>query len=299
MPSGLSIVGDPAQLFKYQSSSTAGTSPVVKKNILVYSSPSISAKRSEYNTVIQYSYQDNAGTTYYYYIGYHAPAQSYTSCVTADTLVTLADGTQKRIEQITYEDQLLVWDFDKGEYTYANSSIIENHGYDMNDIIQLTFEDGTTIKVVNAHGFFDADLNKWVDINATNATDYIGHAFTQVDGNGYKTVKLASVATSVEYVEAWSVLSAGYYNCVLEGMFSITPPATEQLAFFEIGSDMKYDAEAKQADIEKYGLYTYEEMAHLMTEEQFEAFCFAEIKVAVGKGLITFDELLALLETYA
>ena len=226
-------------------------------------------------------------------------ASSSGSCVASDTLVTLADGTQKRIDQVTYADKLLVWDFDKGEYTYANSSIIENHGYDMNEVIKLTFEDGTSIKVVNVHGFFDADLNKWVDINADNAADYVGHSFTQVDGDTYKTVKLVSAEASVEYVEAWSILTADQYNCVLEGMFSITPPATEQLAYFEIGEDMKYDAEKKQADIEKYGLYTYEEWAHLMTEQQFEAFNFAEIKIAVGKGLITYDELIALLASYA
>ena len=299
MPSGLSVVGDPTSLFKYQSGTAAGSTPVVKSNKLVYSSAKIEAKRSEYSTVVQYSYTDNAGATYYYYIGYHAPAQSYTSCVTADTLVTLADGTQKRIDQVTYADQLLVWDFDKGEYTYANSSIIENHGYDMNEVIKLTFEDGTVVKVVNVHGFFDADLNKWIDINAKNAANHIGHSFTQVNGDVYKTVKLVSVDVTAEYVEAWSILTADYYNCVLEGMFSVTPPATEQLAFFEIGEDMKYDEVKKQADIEKYGLYTYEELSHLMTREQFEAFNFAEIKIAVGKGLITFDELCALLDVYA
>ena len=226
-------------------------------------------------------------------------ASSKDSCVTGDTLVTLADGTQKRIDEVTFADKLLVWDFDKGVYTFANASIIENHGYDTNTVIELTFEDGTTIKVVNVHGFFDADLNKWVDIDAENAQSYIGHSFTQINGDTYKTVKLVSATVTTEYIEAWSILSADYYNCVLEGLFSITPPATEQLAFFEIGADMKYDAEAKQADIETYGLYTYEEFAHLLTEEQFEALNIAEIKVAVGKGLITYDEILWLIAAYA
>lgn len=225
-------------------------------------------------------------------------ASSSGSCVTADTLVTLADGTQKRIDQVTYADQLLVWDFDKSAYTVANSSIIENHGYSMNEIIKLNFEDGTTVKVANVHGFFDADLNKWVDINAKNAADYVGHSFVQVDGNSHKTVKLVSVDVTAEYVEAWSILTADHYNCILEDMFTITPPATEQLAFFEIGEDMKYDAEAKQADIEKYGLYTYEEFANLLTVEQFEVLNIAEMKVAVGKGLITMDEILWLIVTY-
>lgn len=39
------------------------------------------------------------------------------TCVTADTLVTLANGTQKRIDKLEYSDMLLVWDFDRGVYT--------------------------------------------------------------------------------------------------------------------------------------------------------------------------------------
>lgn len=220
------------------------------------------------------------------------------SCVTGDTLVTLADGTQKRIDQVTFDDKILVWDFDKGEYTFAGASIIENHGYGNNDVIELEFEDGTTIKVVNVHGFFDANLNKWVDIDANNVFDFIGHSFTQVNGASYKTVKLVSATVTTEYIEAWSILTADHYNCILEGLFSVTPPATLQLAFFEIGEGMMYDVEAKANDIETYGLYTYEEFAHLLTEAEFEALNIAEIKVAVGKGLITYDEILWLIATY-
>ena len=225
-------------------------------------------------------------------------AQWSRSCVTGDTLVTLADGTQKRIDQVRFDDKILVWDFDKGEYTFANASIIENHGYESNDVIKLEFEDGTTVKVVNLHGFFDASLNKWVDIDADNVFDFIGHSFTKVNGGSYNTVKLVSATVTREYVEAWSILTAYHYNCILEGLFSITPPATKQLAFFEIGEDMRYDAEAKANDIETYGLYTYEEFAHLLTEEEFEVLNIAEFKIAVGKGLITYDEILWLIKAY-
>jgi len=243
------------------------------------------------------------GTTYT--SPFNMPAQEVTinasssgTCVTADTLVTLADGTQKRIDSVNYNDKLLVWDFDKGEYTYATSSIIENHGYSNNTVIYLTFENSTVVKVVNVHGFFDTDLNKWVDIDDKNVHNYIGHKFAQITDNGYNTVELISASVTTKYIEAWSILTADYYNCVLEGMFSVTPPATEQLAFFDIGENMKYDATSKQADIEKYGLFTYEEFADKMSVEQFEALNVAEIKVAIGKGLITYDELLWLISTY-
>ena len=302
MPSGLSIVGDPAQLFKYQSSSTAGTSPVVKNNILVYSSPSISANRSEYNTVIQYSYQDNAGSTYYYYIGYHAPAQSYSSiCVTPDTLITLADGSQKPINQVTYADRILVWDFVKGEYVAKPSTIVMNHGYNLYDVVTLNFDDGTTVNTINGHGFFNVQANKFVILSKDNVERYIGHDFVK-DADKMTTAKLISYSISTEYTESWSVLTSEQYNCLLEGMLTITPAEVEGSADvlmpYEIGADMKYDAAKMQADIEKYGLYTYEDFADYCTYEQFVALGLENFKVSVAKGYITWDEIIFLLNLH-
>ena len=302
MPSGLSVVGDATQLFKYQSSSAAGSDPVVKNNILVYSSASISAKRSEYNTVIQYSYQDNAGATYYYYIGYHAPAQSYTSCVTPDTLVTLADGTQKRIDQVTYDDQLLVWNFYTGAYDVVSSSIVMNHGYDNYTVTTLNFADGTTVNTINGHGFFDVATNKYVIINESNAADYVGHEFIKLDADAYTTTTLVGYSVSNQYTESWSVLTAEHYNCIIEGMWSLTPAevdnSPEWLMPYEIGEGMKYNEEKMQADIEKYGLYTYEDFADYCTYEQFIAFGFENFKVSVAKGYITWAEIEYLLSIH-
>ena len=55
----------------------------------------------------------------------------------------------------------------------------------------------------------------------------------------------------------------------------------------------------KQADIEKYGLYTYEDFAEYATYEQFVAFNGAYLKVLVGKGVSTYEQILELLELYS
>ena len=298
MPSGLSVVGDAKTLFKYQSGSNAGETPVVKNNILVYSSAKIEANRDEYSTVVQYSYTDNAGSTYYYYIGYHAPAQTYSNgCVTPDTLVTLADGTQKEIQHVTYEDQLLVWDFVKGEYTAMPAIVVRNHGYSDYRVITLYFNDGTTIDVIAEHGFFDVDLNEFVMIGEENVDDYIGHSFVKADGE-FTTVTLDSYSVREEYTAAYSILTAIHYNCVLGDMFTLTPNVIGGNYFmpFDVGEDMKFDADKMQADIEKYGLFTYEEFADLVTEEQFYALNAPYVKVAVGKGIITMDDLYKIIE---
>ena len=223
-------------------------------------------------------------------------------CVTPDTLVTLADGTQKRIDEVTYNDQLLVWNHYTGKYDIAPASIVMNHGYDEYEIVTLTFDDGTVVNTINGHGFFDANENRYVILSDNNAADYIGHDFVKVDGDSYKTVKLVDYSVKTEYTESWSVLTAEHYNCVLEGMLTITSAEVEgsadYLMPFELGEGMKYDEAAMQADIETYGLYTYEEFSEYCTYEQFVGFGFENWKVAVGKGYITWDEILYLISIH-
>ena len=75
--------------------------------------------------------------------------------------------------------------------------------------------------------------------------------------------------------------------------------ATDALiSYFEMGDNLMYDQEKMQADIEKYGLYTYEDFAEYVTYEQFVAFNGAYLKVAVGKGLITWEEILELIRAF-
>ena len=227
-------------------------------------------------------------------------ASSSGSCVTSDTLVTLADGTQKRIDEVTYADQLLVWDFFKGEYTVVPGAIIFDHGYDNNTVIELMFSDGSSVKAVNLHQFFDAGLNRFVDIDANSVADYVGHRFAKMAGNGYEMVTLVDYKITQEYCEAWGLISAEHYNIFVNGMLS-TDFMYEDYAlfnYFEVGEDMKFDEEKMQADIEKYGLYTYEDFDHVLTYEQFVAFNVQYFKIAVGKGEYTYEGILALIDTY-
>ena len=221
-------------------------------------------------------------------------------CVTPDTLVTLADGSKKEIQHVTYEDQLLVWDFYKGEYAAVPSAIIFNHGVGENTVIAMTFDDGTVVKVTNMHLFVDADTNNFVMVDADNASSHIGHSFVKRDGNAYKTVKLVDVDISQETIGAYGIISAGHYNILVEDMFSADyePQDVKLFTYFDIGDNMKYDEQQMQADIDQYGLYTYEEFSDYLTYEQFEAFNVKYMKVAVGKGEYTYEGILQLIEEY-
>ena len=78
----------------------------------------------------------------------------------------------------------------------------------------------------------------------------------------------------------------------IDGMFNI----------FEVYPDtMTINAEAMAQDIETYGLFTYEEFAELLpvTEDVFNAFNGQYLKVAIGKGLITVEQLGNLVNRYS
>ena len=222
------------------------------------------------------------------------------SCVTGDTLVTMADGSYKRIDEVTYSDQLLVWDFYNGEYACVPAAIISRHGYDNNTVIKLGFEDGTEVKAVNLHQFFDAELNKLVTIDADSVSQYVNHSFVKRDGNGYKTVKLTDYEISEQYVEAFGIVSAVHYNILVEDMFSADYPYElyDLMTYFEVGENLVYDKAKMEKDIEIYGLYTYDEFADYMTLEQFEAMNIKYMKISVGKGYYTYEGILALIEEY-
>ena len=248
----------------------------------------------------QYSYSDLSGSGKLTKLEKSSGGSS--PCVTPDTLVTLVDGTQKRIDEVTYADKLLVWNFYTGEYDVAPASILMNHGASTVNVTTLKFSDGTSINTINGHGFFDVATNEFVLIDEFNAADYIGHSFVRQDGNGYSTVELVSYSVEEQYTEVWSILTSEHYNCILEGMWTITAAEVDNspawLMPYAVGEDMKYDEAMMQADITEYGLYTYEDFEDYCAYDQFVAFGLENFKVSVGKGYITWEEILYLISIH-
>ncbi len=249
--------------------------------------------------ITSYSFKGNNGSTVTKNEEVTVYFADATGCVTPDTLITMADGSKKEIQHVTYEDQLLVWNFFTGTYDVAPSSIIFYHGHELFDVMSLKFDDGTTVKTIHNHGFYDVEENKFVILDEENVASYLGHSFVKVDGEQYKAVKLVDYSVEEEYTGCYSIQTAQHNNFMVEDMFSITKPAYEGwFDYFEIGDNLKYDETKMQADIEKYGLYTYEEFAEYVTYEQFVAFSGPYLKVLVGRGVVTFEDILNLINTY-
>lgn len=248
---------------------------------------------------VEYCFNAGNGDVYYYRIGYHCNKEATQSgCVTPDTLVTLADGTQKRIDEVTYSDKLLVWDFFNGEYAEKDVALLVNHGEAEYEVINLEFSDNTVLRIIGDHGVFDYDANQYVFITADNYSDYIGHRFVKqnLDG-GYEIITLVDGYLTQEVTSAYSITSSGAYNVFASGMLTVAPPEGFY-NWYEMGDKMRYDVEQFEADVEKYGLYTYDDFADYITYEQYLAFDGQYLKIPVEKGLFTFEYIIDLIETY-
>lgn len=227
-------------------------------------------------------------------------------CVAKGTLITLADGRQVPVETLTGNEMLLVWNLQTGSFDSAPILFIDSDPWQTYKVINLAFSDGTSVKVIYEHGFWDYDLNEYVYLRE-DAAQYIGHWFNKqgTDGNGNmisQRVQLTDVSVQYEATAAYSPVTYGHLCYYVNGMLSMPGGAGGLFNTFDVdAATMKYDEAQMQADIAEYGLFTYEEFYNLVpvSEEAFEAFNGQYLKVAIGKGLIDTDKLNQLAVRYA
>lgn len=72
-------------------------------------------------------------------------------CFVEGTLITLADGSTKPVEDIDYTDDILVWDFDNGVQSSAKPCWIAKPNV-APCYWEITLSDGTVLKLVGANG---------------------------------------------------------------------------------------------------------------------------------------------------
>lgn len=229
-------------------------------------------------------------------------ASSSSSCVTGDTLITLADGTQVRVDALTGNEELLVWNLETGSYDTAPIVFVDSDEEAEYEVVNLYFSDGSEVGVIYEHGFFDLDLGKYVYLDAANAESYIGHTFVtqgNIAGNTWNTVTLTDVVIEKEVTKAYSPVTFSHLCYYTNGVLSMPGGIEGLFNIFDVDTSiMAYDAEKKAADIETYGLFTLEDFGGMITEDAFYAFNGAYLKVAMAKGLLTWEDIAYMAERY-
>lgn len=217
------------------------------------------------------------------------------TCLVEGTLVTMADGTKKKIEDVRQGDLLLAFDHLNGCLVAAPALFVDGEERALRTVTYLHFDDGTKLGIVEEHGLFDREANRYVYIHPDDASSYIGHEFYREDGS-YATLK--GVENVVENVRAYDLPTAGHLNFFSEGLLGMPGGIEGLFNIFELGPDMKVDEAKMEADIAAYGLFQYEDFAAYLSESVFDALPVKYLKVSLGKGLMDDGDIARLLRRY-
>lgn len=221
-------------------------------------------------------------------------------CFAKGTLILLANGSCKPVESLCVGDEILIMNHDTGKLEPGFVAYIFENGNEVREVMNLIFDKNTNIEVLYGHCFFDKSLCKYIEIRPDNVLNFIGHEFYYFDSltkRGYYT-KLEKVEYYQKETPAYAVVSAYHMNCVANGFVNITDDIAGLYNYFDYDENLKYDADKKKKDIDKYGLYEYSEWSDWFTPEEFELFAVKYLKISVGKKLLTEEKIKEYVKLY-
>ena len=159
-------------------------------------------------------------------------------CLDGDTEVEVYDKKKKKklkkkIKDVTYDDLLLAWDFDKGEYVWVKPFWIMTP-FEIGRHLLLTFSDGSELKVISDHKIFDYELGRFV--SSVNAK--VG--MKTINSNG-QVIELVSKKEVAAPSLACNVITEKHMNIFANGI--LTSRGSNNL--YEI-KDMKFVKEERE-----------------------------------------------------
>lgn len=138
------------------------------------------------------------------------PSDGYSICLSGDTMIAMADGSQRRLDGLSEGDMVLA-EGGKPTRVYALS---RGHFAEYHTLYR--FEDGTVIDETGPHRFYNADQGFWQLLSRWKIGD---HA---VDRSGLKTALVAveRVEEQAERFGVWTEDGSYYANGLLSGATS-------------------------------------------------------------------------------
>ena len=158
------------------------------------------------------------------------------SCLVADTLMTLSDRSKKKVQDIDYDNELLVWDFDNGRLSSAKPIWI-SRGLVANHYHKVYLSDGTILRFVGKEGYhrlYDVENGCF-----TQSVKMTGRKTIKQDGSIVDVLGWENIVEDVEY---YNIITDFHINCYAEE----TLTSCRYNNIYPISKDMKYIKDNRQ-----------------------------------------------------
>lgn len=171
-------------------------------------------------------------------------------CFTENTLISTKSG-DKFVQDITYDDDILVWNFDDGKLDYAKPIFIKQE--QISDYYwHVTYEDGKTVNLVGSNGKSHRLYNKH-----THLFEY---------PQDIPECKCEEIHKSAKY---YNIVTAYHFNCFANGI--LTSKRYSNM-LYPITDEMKYDKTVKHTNTCK------REQFNFLTDDEFEKLRLSEME---------------------
>lgn len=163
-------------------------------------------------------------------------------CMIKGTKITMSDGSTKNVEDITYDDELLVWNFYEDKLDKAKPMWIMQPKI-ANEYNLLEFSNGTKLGLCGSNGYHRIYNDEAKEFTHTGTKDTpIGtHTFCQ-DGSYTELVKQTIINKDVEY---YNIITDKHYNLFANGILTSC-----RLSNRYVIDNMKYTSEVKMTEQE-------------------------------------------------
>jgi hypothetical protein len=138
-------------------------------------------------------------------------------CLIEGTKIAMADGSEKNIEDITYEDELLVWNFDECHFDTAKPVwMVRPFTMEAHNLVE--FSDGTklgTIAGIEGHCIFNAQRGAFTYMNTADTPE--GTDTFSVKGH---TVSLIGTERISEETRFYNIMTYKHVNMFANGILT-------------------------------------------------------------------------------
>ena len=174
----------------------------------------------------------------------------YTICFVENTLISTKNG-DKFVQDISYDDDILVWNFDEGKLDYAKPIFIKQE-QTADSYWHVTDEDGKTVNLVGSNGKSHRLYNK-----RTHLFEY---------PQDIPECKCEEIHESVKY---YNIITAYHFNCFANGILTSNRYSN---MLYPITDEMKYDKTVKHTNTCK------REQFDFLTDDEFEKLRLSEME---------------------
>lgn len=145
-------------------------------------------------------------------------SEDTTTCLSADTMITMADGTERRMDSLHVGDIVLS---ESGTKSYVREVY---SGHFSNYHTLYYFEDGTVINETHPHRFYNVDQGFWQRLQLWNIGD---HALNR-NGEAVALVSVEKIDEEIEMFGIWVDKGTYYANGLLSGEASCNKKLLEE-----------------------------------------------------------------------